>query len=87
MSWPTDGEPRFIVREHTGHRIGLAHARTGSGSLEGLSVCVLDRGYCHRVVAQWASEDEGGSTPRSTRWAAIRGRAQARADQLNAEHA
>ena len=49
MSWP-DGDPRFIVREHTGYPI---YADGKQGHVERTEIMVMDRACNHKVV--WSS--------------------------------
>lgn len=54
MSWPDDGEPRFVVTVLHGYQIVPGSTSRGSGWPEPApSAYVLDRAYCDRIVASF----------------------------------
>lgn len=61
MSFPADGQPRFVIVE----TVGLALPQTGgadpklNSAPESRTVAILDRAVCHREVALFRSEDYG----------------------------
>lgn len=79
MSWPTDGDPRFVVVEVTGSSRPTAGS---TAKLDGLSVHVLDRAFCHRIVASFCTDYmRGFGVP-----ARVRKSAADRCDELNGAH-
>jgi hypothetical protein len=56
MSWPDDNRPRFIVTTLTGYS-----ASAGGVSNPTAYAYVLDRAYCHRVVAAYRKQHGGAS--------------------------
>ncbi len=57
-SWP-DGKPRFIVREITGYAINPGRHSGGGNRPPTTDVMILDRAYCHRVVAYFKAAGNG----------------------------
>jgi hypothetical protein len=86
MSWPTDGKPRFIVTELEAYP--ATWKRQAGTTVLQLSVSVLDRAYCYEEVACWRTDGtlgRGVGRAPAGRRQEIRRRAQALANQLNAE--
>lgn len=48
VSWPTDGEPRYVLHSLSGQGIG----QNGMGAKVGTELCIHDRARCHRVVVR-----------------------------------
>lgn len=82
MSGPGTGlpVPRYAVTELEGYAQPI---RYGSAARPGLSVQVLDRLRCHRVVWQERTEDYGPNTQGAKDW--IRWKALVRCAELNGE--
>ncbi len=57
-SWP-DGKPRFIIREITGYAINPGRHSGGGNRPPTTDVMILDRAYCHRVVAYFKAAGNG----------------------------
>ncbi len=57
-SWP-DGKPRFIIREITGYAINPGRHSGGGNRPPTTDVMILDRAYCHRVVAYFKAAANG----------------------------
>lgn len=74
---------RFIVTELEGYLTAATRHESTAG--EGLSVQVLDRAYCHRVVWSARTEDRGRTTERAKDW--IRHQAEKRCAELNGDEA
>lgn len=72
-------QPRYVVTELEGWE--RADAARGAHRVPGLSVQVLDRLYCYRVVRSWRSEDYGGPGKRKREY--IRHAAATYCAQLN----
>lgn len=57
MSWPADGQPRYVIVETTGF---LGHGPGGllaiDKTLPSRTVAILDRAFCHRTVFKAQSE-------------------------------
>ncbi len=70
MSWPADGNPRFIVGETTG--------RNGN-----ITLAILDRAYNHRRITQFRSEDWACRMTNDLAHQAARAATAARLNQLN----
>lgn len=83
MSWPADGEPRFMVSELRGFREPLVGDYNGGA--DHFSLAVVDRAVAMQVVGEWASERVKGRPMMNwARHAAIRGEAAELAAELNA---
>ncbi len=80
-SWP-DGKPRFIIREITGYAINPGRHSGGGSRPPTTDVMILDRAYCHRVVAYFKARGNGQPS-----LSARQHLAQERLARLNAEYA
>lgn len=82
MSWPTDGEPRYVVVTTRGYTIMNPPGQRRGSSREQATYAVLDRAYCYAEVESWRTEtyDRGRSK------LSAETRAEARCAELNAEH-
>ena len=63
MSWPTDGLPRYVLARTDGilempQNKGAANESAGRTKWHA-TFAILDRAFCHRVVAQYRSEEAG----------------------------
>lgn len=87
MSWPADGRPRFVTVETHGWRIHATSGAIGGNTARNVSYAVLDRAYCHGIVAEFASEGEHGGGKSAVLRARAQAKAEAVATERNAEHA
>lgn len=81
MSWPDDGEPRFIVTSIGGWVINSRSAGRSGSHKPGLAFQVLDRAYAHAVVREFQPGREKGFRREESR----RSKALELAAALNAE--
>lgn len=66
MSWPSDGQPRYVARSLTGVAITPSTLYHPSGGKPGTVWYVYDRAYCHAIVAEFRR-----NTSRGWKWVGV----------------